>query len=876
MPVGIEDQGRKFITTEPIGKGGEDCEQKVWDAVRDAFARRDCIGYWCYPIFSKTGETRKEPDIMVADKELGIIIIEVKCITIDQIVAVNGHQWEFQKFYTAQGSPYKQAENQLYSLLGYCDREEAIRRQVTGRAIVALPLITERQWQEKGFDRLPSCPPIIFKEQLGEASLLEYIEKTTPVVSGKDLDDKQWELLLAVIGGMPVLRKPREVSSAIALQSKTRSSIINTLRDRLYELDLQQVHVGLEIPPGPQRIRGIAGSGKTVLLCQKAAHMHLKHPDWDIALVFFTRSLYDQIYKLVDNWIRHFSCGDRSYDSKAREKLLVLHTWGAYQRPGLYGTICAKNGYKRLTVTDTDYRKPNEGLADVCRKFFESLKKEGRTIKPMFDAILVDEGQDLAVNGDELKYEDKQVIYWMAWQSLRPVDLDTPNTRRLIWAYDEAQSLDTLKIPEYKEVFGKNLGEILSGQKSGPTYKGGIKKNEVMHRCYRTPGPILTAAHAIGMGLLRPEGMLSGITNAEHWQKIGYEVTGDFRRVGQQITLHRPPKNSPNPVPDLWGEPVINVDIYNSRQEELTFLAQHIKHNKTYDGLQPSREILVVVLGNVQEAIDMETHVAEFLIQQGIDIYVPAAPRINNLKFHWQESRPDVFWEKNAVTVSRIHRAKGNEADMVYVVGFDNVAKNEDDITLRNQLFVALTRARGWVRLSGVGNYPMYNEMQQVIASSNTFTFIYNKPPKRDVGEEEDVQQMVAVAKPLGYTERFSPQVERELCRSSGVTLPTIQAKADVINAQLGKIGTANKAHNPAKTKLRAAIMAGDEAAIETAKALLLAIEERGTNSKVQKGYTDRFIAGVKRELCRSSGITFPADPTPSPDKSGHTCSNHA
>jgi superfamily I DNA and RNA helicase len=34
-----------------------------------------------------------------------------------------------------------------------------------------------------------------------------------------------------------------------------------------------------------------------------------------------------------------------------------------------------------------------------------------------------------------------------------------------------------------------------------------------MRRCYRTPGQILTAAHAMGMGLLRPEGMLTGITN---------------------------------------------------------------------------------------------------------------------------------------------------------------------------------------------------------------------------------------------------------------------------------------------------------------------------------------------------------------------------
>jgi superfamily I DNA and RNA helicase len=46
-----------------------------------------------------------------------------------------------------------------------------------------------------------------------------------------------------------------------------------------------------------------------------------------------------------------------------------------------------------------------------------------------------------------------------------------------------------------------------------PLYSGGIKRSEVMRRCYRTPGQILTAAHAMGMGLLRPEGMLTGITN---------------------------------------------------------------------------------------------------------------------------------------------------------------------------------------------------------------------------------------------------------------------------------------------------------------------------------------------------------------------------
>ncbi|MBD2016140.1 ATP-binding domain-containing protein [Microcoleus sp. FACHB-53] len=739
MPVGIYESGRKFITTEPIGKDGEQSEQKVWDKVREAFASRECIGYWRYPIFSKTGETRKEPDILIADKKLGFVVIEVKGVTIDQIVAINGHQWQFQNFYINYGNPYDQAENQLNALLKYCDHEPLICKQVIGRAIVALPLITQEEWRKKGFDRLPCCPPIIFKDQLGSATLLRRIEQTTHVAPGKELDDEQWELLLAVIGGTQVLYPSARDVAPVEKTGKTRSSVVATSQNTLYKLDLQQEHIAKEIPPGLQRIRGIAGSGKTVLLCQKAAHMHLKHPDWDIALVFFTRSLYDKIESLIDKWIRHFSNGAMRYDFQTKRKLKILHAWGAWNQPGLYKTICNANGYPHLTAQDTSYKKPNEALADVCGQLLHRLEEDKNFIEPIFDAILIDEGQDLLVDKEELKYKDKQPVYWMAWQALKPIDSDISDIRRLIWAYDEAQSLDNLKIPEFKEVFGQELAKVLT---KGPTYKGDIKKSEIMKRCYRTPSSIITAAHAIGMGLLRPQGMLSGVTNTRDWEDLGYEVKGDFRKNNEEITLHRPPKNSPNPVPALWGEPVLNVGIYRSRQEELHALAQHIKHNLEYDRLKPSRDILVIILGDF-EAIQLETHVAGFLMEQGINIFVPAAPAVNTLNFHWQRSRPNIFWEEGAVTVSRIQRAKGNEAHMVYVIGFDNVARDERNINLRNQLFVALTRSRGWVRLSGIGSYGMYEEMQRVIASGDTFTFI-NKPPRRDIGEEENKEVFLA------------------------------------------------------------------------------------------------------------------------------------
>jgi hypothetical protein len=221
--------------------------------------------------------------------------------------------------------------------MGFCDNEPSIRHKVPGRTLVALPRITEKQWHRKGFDQLPSSPPIIFRDNLEKETLLELIRLTPPIVSGITLEDAQWNLLKAVISGTPILRKaPRTLSS----NDKNRSSIIAKLSEELYGFDLQQERIGKTIPPGPQRIRGIGGSGKTVLLCQKAAHMHLKHSDWDIAFVFFTQSLYSQIIDQIDKWLSRFSNGEVRYDP-VKSKLKVLHAWGGRSRDGLY-SICLR------------------------------------------------------------------------------------------------------------------------------------------------------------------------------------------------------------------------------------------------------------------------------------------------------------------------------------------------------------------------------------------------------------------------------------------------------------------------------------------------------------------------------------------------------
>ncbi|WP_413160126.1 pentapeptide repeat-containing protein [Capilliphycus salinus ALCB114379] len=718
---------QKFIATEVFSQPGELGEQQVWEMIRQTFAHRHCIAYWRYPIFSpQMGAFRKEPDILILDAQLGLIVIEVKSLTLDQIVNLSGHIWELQQFYTTRITPYQQAENQLFALLNFCNYEPLLKHQVWGRAMVALPFILAQNWQKRGFDRLPNSPPILFQDSLLNSSdLIQFIAKIPSVVPGKLLTSEQWELLQAIIAGTPLFQPPTR-KYFVRENQQRRGEILAKVREHISKLDFNQERIAKQIPPGLQRIRGIAGSGKTVLLCQKAAQMHLKHPDWDIALVFFSRSLYEPIIQHLDRWLRRFSCHQVGYDSN-HQKLRVLHAWGSKEQPGLYNTICQAAGVWSLSVRRTNSQKPHEALAEAC---CDLLQKSA--IPQLFDAILIDEGQDLIVE-DEFKFEGKQPFYWMAYQALRSVKLEISENsnisqRRLIWAEDEMQTLETFKSATVSELFGDNWGHLLTGQ-----YENWINKTEILSRCYRVPTQILTAAYKISCGVFSPEGLLTAMTRIEDWKMLGYRVKVEQSVESRpaKITLCYDGEKFPHPVSQFWQSSPIEFEAYHSRYNELSALTQQLYHNLRIDGLRPSREILVIILGDSFEAIALEGYVANFLMSQGLDIYIPGAVDCNIVTNN--KDKPNQFWCEGGITISRIHRAKGQEADMVYLVGFDQIAKNETNLSFRQQLFIALTRSRGWVRLTGIGAYPMYNEMGRVIQSGESFSFNFRQHPLREI-----------------------------------------------------------------------------------------------------------------------------------------------
>ena len=210
----------------------------------------------------------------------------------------------------------------------------------------------------------------------------------------------------------------------------SRGATLKEIERGIANLDQWQKAAAIESPEGPQRIRGLAGSGKTIVLALKAAYWHSQYPDWRIALTFHSRALYQQMADLTTRFtFEHIN------DSPDPKYLQIVHSWGSSSRPGVYSKIAVALGE---TPRDWAYARGKYGMDDafqgICQELLEIAR--ARTIEPIFDAVLIDEAQDLPP-------EFFQLVY-----------LFTRDPKRIVWAYDELQKLSESVMPDTDELFG--------------------------------------------------------------------------------------------------------------------------------------------------------------------------------------------------------------------------------------------------------------------------------------------------------------------------------------------------------------------------------------------------------------------------------------
>lgn len=180
------------------------------------------------------------------------------------------------------------------------------------------------------------------------------------------------------------------------------------------------------------------------------------------------------------------------------------------------------------------------------------------------------------------------------------------------------------------------------------------------------------------------------------------------------MIIRRPKENYPNPIEEFDEGKKVKLSLYNSELDMIKDLADNIERDIKIEKLNLSKDILILNLYK-RNASKFDQEIGRFLNYKGIDFYIPCQPDKNQHECDWRDSQPDLFWYNDAITISQIGRAKGNEASMGYIVGIEDIAKNESYIKERNELFTAITRAKCWVNLMGVGSYSLYEEIEKAI-----------------------------------------------------------------------------------------------------------------------------------------------------------------
>jgi superfamily I DNA and RNA helicase len=261
-------------------------------SLRDALRSMQIDGtlYLGYPVLS-TADSKVFVDALLVSSSHGLIAFDLSSILeahpdIEQIEALTEKQ------------------NQIHASL--FNKLNAHRELRKGRSL--------------GFDiNVITCHPSL-EDVIREEDLVASPPSALPALIS-DFDGISAGLirpLNAAIQRVSTLRPPKRRDNVV--KENSRGAILKKIEKEIANLDQWQNRGAIEYANGPQRIRGLAGSGKTVVLALKAAYLAARHPEWKIAVTFQSRSLYQQFRDLI----RRFMF-DQIEDEPDWENIQVLH-----------------------------------------------------------------------------------------------------------------------------------------------------------------------------------------------------------------------------------------------------------------------------------------------------------------------------------------------------------------------------------------------------------------------------------------------------------------------------------------------------------------------------------------------------------------------
>lgn len=332
----------------------------------------------------------KRPDFVIIGPDLGLLVLEVKDYTKNTLFQLNPDEWTLINSsgeQTKTKSPLKQARDYVFHIVNTLKKDRNL-----------VKMEGKYQYQLKFPYGFGTVFTRLYQSDFINHALYSVIEPSLCLTRDEiDPDNESFseENLFEKIANMFIvpyrLKTPLTIEEINAIRYHLfpevrisaefkqpvpyRDQLLLSLHD-IKTMDLHQENLARQIGDKNRLIRGVAGSGKTIILASRAKILAKENPGWKILILCYNISLSRNIEQMVQHMMNepddlfdfNFVDDEPSVSNDRQHNITVrnFHSWLTY-----------------------DLKSKESDIPTLIEKL-----RSGEAILPMYDAILIDEGQD--------------------------------------------------------------------------------------------------------------------------------------------------------------------------------------------------------------------------------------------------------------------------------------------------------------------------------------------------------------------------------------------------------------------------------------------------------------------------------------------------
>lgn len=604
-----------------------------------------------------------EIDFVILQPTLGIWVVEVKDWVIDQIAKADSHDVEIRKkgFFggiTKARTPLTQADENRFSLIRDLERFSVLKHadgrhqgklSVPSHSLAILTNITRAELEEKGLSELFPVGRVWTKDFVrdpdGDQTAWEKaLADARQVRFQCDLAGAALHAVKAAIGVAVVVPVAAKPETTVATLDDHQSRLVE------YGVDKQVM------------IEGPAGSGKSLVLLNRAIHIQRTHPDWSIGILCFNALMANYLRTLMNNRI------DKDV-LNAHIDIYDVYDW------------VRKLGLPNYT----------DGLGNNA-ELTDALKRSNWTVEHHYDALLVDEGQDST--------ETMMKLYRAILRT----------NGSFTFFYDRRQTLYPGSAVNLIEQCGFQIDkqQNLVRQQRSPLVLAALAYYE----------------HCDGKDV--DEAWKHAQATASKWFSIRQWIERGFAHIKAAVGLGKAPQAdiSAAILDALRLEPCkdpheMTVRIADRIQSDI----KQGQHHREIAVLVPSRNYGANAGAKVSEAI-RERLIERNIPYTVVEKENPSEYLGSGTAVPVKDNRRNADLARDSVKIMTVHTSKGFDASHVYVAGFEGLDRRQDNQkpTTPDELgspaqrgYVALTRAKQKCEVYFVTAKPNVHALEDVM-----------------------------------------------------------------------------------------------------------------------------------------------------------------